>query len=198
MKYIANVVSSTKIEYPITFNVVDSIDKTIPELPTLVIDFKLMKEHFPDVSALNKKYNNLIYWTYSKKVDRQSYVLDTKNFIHTSYNIFKSKPKYFFVDLIQMKSASIKKLILKIKNTTKFYYYENNRMIYIYCDNFIFGIDKELLIYIGLNPLKIFNKIKKLSNGTLVKNDIIIKYKEELTDSLENNKYIPYFAILNE
>jgi hypothetical protein len=139
-----------------------------------------MKEHFPDVSALNKKYNNLIYWTYSKKVDRQSYVLDTKNFIHTSYNIFKSKPKYFFVDLIQMKLASIKKLILKIKNTTKFYYYENNRMIYIYCDNFIFGIDKELLIYIGLDPVKIFNKIKKLSNGTLVKNDIITLPIEDL------------------
>jgi hypothetical protein len=53
-------------------------------------------------------------------------------------------------------------------------------------------------VYLGLNPVKIFNKIKKLTNGTLVKNDIIIKYKEELTDSLENNKYIPYFAILNE
>ena len=198
MKYIANVVSTTKIEYPNTFNVVDSLDKTIPELPTLIIDFKLMKQHFPDVSALNKKYNNLIYWTYSKKVDRQSYVLDTKNFIHTSYNIFKSKPKYFFVDLIQMRLSSIKKLILKIKNTNKFYYYENNRMIYIYCDNFIFGIDKELLNFMGLNPLKLFNKIKTLPNGTLVKNDIIIKYKEELTDSLENNKYIPYFAILNE
>jgi hypothetical protein len=198
MTYIANVVSTTKIEYPKTFNVVDSIDKTIPELPTLIIDFKLMKQHYPDVSALNKKYNNLIYWTYSKKVDRQSYVLDTKNFIHTSYNIFKSKPRYFFVDLIQMKLSSIKKLINKIKLSEKFYYYENKRMIYIYCENFIFGIDKDLLNYININPIKLYNKIKDLNNGTLVKDDIIIKYKEELMDSLENNKYIPYFAILNE
>jgi hypothetical protein len=72
-------------------------------------------------------------------------------------------------------------------------------MIYLYFDNFIFGIDLDTIDFIGLNVEKFLLKIKNKSKVFLEKNMIFIEYKTRI-ENLDNQvKYIPYlYSIENE
>jgi hypothetical protein len=72
-------------------------------------------------------------------------------------------------------------------------------MIYIHFDTFIFGIDLELIEFIGLDVDKFLSKIKNKSKVFLEKNTIFIEYKTRI-ENLDNQvKYIPYlYSIENE
>ena len=72
-------------------------------------------------------------------------------------------------------------------------------MIYIYSDNFIFGVDLKLLEYIGLNTEKIKSKIISLSPVFLEHSDIFIEYKNIIEEFDNQIRFIPYlYSIKHE
>lgn len=74
-----------------------------------------------------------------------------------------------------------------------------NDMIYIYGDNFIFGVDLKLMKYIGLNIDKIKTKIKDKSVVFLDNNEILIEYKNYIEELGLQVKYLPFlYYIRNE
>lgn len=188
---IANIVTTSNISLPEQFNIVSSIDDTIDDIPTLIVGYDLTKKLFKDFDILNRQITPNIYWTVKKTEDRDKYQDDLNWFQHKIYNQLISNVNYIIVDPIQQNKKTIKKIINKIYSLNHIISYEKYNMIYIYSDNLIFGIDLNLLKFIGLNTNKIRQKIKKISDTYLIGNEIISYYKQYIEYLNNNVKYIP-------
>jgi hypothetical protein len=72
-------------------------------------------------------------------------------------------------------------------------------MLYVYSDNYIFGIDLKLLKYMGLNVDKIKYKIIKLSSVFLSYSTIFIEYKNIIEDLENQVRFLPFlYSVRNE
>lgn len=188
---IANIVSTSNISLPEQFNIVSSIDDIIDNLPTLIVGYDLTKKLFKDFDILNREIKPNLYWTVKKTEDRDKFQDDLNWFQHKLYNELITNVKYIIIDPIQQNKKTIKKIINKIYSLNNIISYEKHNMIYIYSDNLIFGIDLNLLKFIGLNTNKIKQKIKKISDTYLIGNEIISYYKQYIEYLNNNVKYIP-------
>ncbi len=194
---IANIVTDTKLTLTNQFNVVNSMDEIIHGIPTLIIGFKLVNHLYPNFDILNIEVEKNIYWTFKKNEKRDKYNDDLNWFIEKVYNDLTKNCNYIFVDLIQLKNVSLIKIFKKIKSINKIISYIDNDMVYISGENLIFGVDLNLVEYVGLDRNKIINKIKNISNVFLCNNEIIIEYKRYYDELGLPIKYIPYLYSIN-
>ena len=97
MQKLGNIVTTAKKNnYSEIFNVVNSIDKCITDLPILVVGWKLMTSLFPDANILNKEYNG-VKWTFTKTERRCEYEEDIIEFSVSPGNpTITSMPKNTF------------------------------------------------------------------------------------------------------
>ena len=72
-------------------------------------------------------------------------------------------------------------------------------MIYINVDNLIYGIDLNVIDYIGKDRNQLINYLKNNISVLFINNEILIEYKDYM-DKLNNKlKYIPYiYSVENE
>jgi hypothetical protein len=189
---LANIVTTTNVDVPNHFNVVKSMDDIIQGIPTLIIGWDYIKKNYPDYNILDRRIGNDIYWTFKKTEKRDLHEEDIYNFIQKIYSDITKKINYVFIDPIINKRKVIKKILKKINTLNDIISYEHDNMIYIYGENVIFGVDLNLIDFIGLNTDRIISKIKSKSKYFLTKNNIFIEYKNKV-EHLDNQvKYIPY------
>lgn len=189
---LANILTATNVDVPNHFNVVKSMDDIIQGIPTLIIGWDYIKKHYPDYDILDRRIGNDIYWTFKKTEKRDLHEEDIYNFIQKTYTDITNKINYVFIDPIINKRKVIKKILKKINSIEQLISYEHDNMIYIYGENVIFGVDLNLIDFIGLNTDRIISKIKSKSKYFLTKNNIFIEYKNKV-EHLDNQvKYIPY------
>ena len=96
---IANIVSKTKKNVSQDFNVVDSMDKIIHGIPTLIIGFKYVCDLYPDFDVLEKKVVDNIYWTCQKNEKRDKFEEDLEWFINKVYSELTADISYIFVGI---------------------------------------------------------------------------------------------------
>jgi hypothetical protein len=198
MKF-ANIVSTTQINVPQDFNVVQSMDEIIHGLPTLIIGFDLTDKLFPNYDVGNIKVTDNVYWTTKKTESRDKHNLELEWFKHFAYHELIKDINYIFVDPIQYKKKSLLKILKKIYTIPNKISYQHNDMIYIYSDKFIFGVDLKLIKYIGLDISKIKQKIINISSVFLEDADIFIEYKYIIDDMENQVRFLPYlYSIKNE
>jgi hypothetical protein len=198
MKF-ANIVSTTQINVPQDFNVVQSMDEIIHGLPTLIIGFDLTDKLFPNYDVGNIKVTDNVYWTTKKTESRDKHNIELEWFKHFAYHELIKDINYIFVDPIQYKKKSLLKILKKIYTIPNKISYKHNDMIYVYSDKFIFGIDLKLLKYIGLDVSKIKEKIIRISSVFLEGADIFIEYKYIIDDMENQVRFLPYlYSIKNE
>jgi hypothetical protein len=179
--HIANIVTNSNITVDKYFNISNSLDNIIQDLPTLIIGWDIVKTINPDVDFIDKKLSDNIFWTFKKSERRDIYQEDLYNFI-----------TYSFIDLITLTDSEIKESFNNIKKCKKSATYQYNDMIYVYCDNTIYGIDLKLVKYLDYDVKKTIEKIKKNSFVFLSGDQILIEYKD-IIESLDNEvKYVPY------
>ena len=197
---IANIVCQTKMDLGKEFVIVKSMDEIINhDLPTLVIGYTMVKELFgPELDLMDRKSDG-IHWTFAKNEMRDYYNQDLDNFIQYAY--FKSVDglDYLYVDPISMKYGSIRKIVKKIhsiENIVSFLF--NDRILYVYGDNLVFGIDLKIIKFIGLDRDKLQNKIENISKVFLEGEEILIEYKNYMERLDQQAKYIPFlYSISN-
>ena len=195
---VANIVSATKINVSDEFNVVTSLDKTIQGLPTLIVGFDVVNKKFPDFNVLKREFAPNLFWTVKRTEKRDKFEEDLTWFIGYSYLNLIEDLKYVFVDPIQYNYKSMKKIIAKIKSIEDLVTYYNGRMLYLFGDNIIFGIDIKLMKFVGLNTDKIISKIKHKSSVFLEGDKILIEYKKNVEALGNQVRYIPFlFTIRN-
>ena len=195
---LANIVTTNKLQVSDDFNVVKSEKDTISGLPTLLIGYDYVVKHYPDFDIRDRKIKENTYWCFKRNEKRDNYEEILNWFIKKTYEDLTKNTVYISVDPIQYKPKTLVKIIRKIYSLNKPVTYKHGKMVYIYSENFIFGVDLKLAEFIGLNPNKILLKIKHLSDVFLTENEIIIEYKN-IIEILDNKvRYLPYlYSIKN-
>ncbi len=199
MKKIANIVSDNTINVSEIFNVVKTMDEIQHGLPTLIVGLDLADKYYPDFDITDICLAPNVYWTFKKTQKRDKHTEDLNFFINKVYTSMLKGVTYYFVDLIQNQSKTLKRVIKKIREFKHITTYINGEMIYIYSDNLIFGIDLKLARYIGMDVDKLITKIKSISTVFLTDDEILIEYKKNLEEMEFQARYIPYLvSIINE
>lgn len=199
MRKIANIVSDNTIDVSEIFNVVKTMDEIQHGLPTLIVGLDLADKLYPDFDITDICLAPNVYWTFKKTQKRDKYAEDLNFFVNKVYYGLLKGVTYYFVDLIQNKTKTLKRIIQKIREFKHVTTYIHNDMIYIYSNNLIFGIDLKLARYIGMDVDKLIIKIKSISNVFLTYDEILIEYKKNLEEMDLQARYIPYLvSIINE
>ena len=198
---IANIISSKKLNVGPEFNVVENIDEIVfKDLPTLIIGYEDICDIYGEenINVLKRNINKNVFWTYKRTTKRVLYDTDLESFIRYSYKKYMSKLNYVDLDLIQFSNRKILRIVKKLLTLNNVISYESkNSVIYIYSDNIIFGIDLNLINYIGFNIDKVRKKIKDKSVVFLEGDGILIEYKNYL-ERLDNDiKLIPVLYSIN-
>lgn len=196
---IANIVSTNNLNVSDDFNVVKSMEEIIHGLPTLIIGFDYVNKHYPYFDILNNEVEPNLYWTFKKTEKRDKHEEDLIWFENKIYTDLTNKINYFFIDPIQYGYNSLFRIIKKLYSIEKPISFINNKMVYIYGDGFIFGVDLELLDFIGFDSNKIKNKIKTKSIVFLEDSEIFIEYKNYIEELGLQVKFLPFlYFIRNE
>ena len=197
--FIGNIVTKSIIKSHDKFNVVDSLDKIIESLPTLIIGWEIVKEINPDADFCNRKLSDNINWTFTLNEKRNLYEEDLYYFIEECHNKLISKITYKYIDFVLTNDDDLADTFKNIKNSEKNIAFKFDNMIYIYSSNYLFGIDLNIISFVGRNTDKLINYLKTFINVFLEDSDILIEYKGYM-DMLNNQvKYIPYlYSIENE
>jgi hypothetical protein len=195
---IANIVSTSKVEAPEEFNVVQSVNEIIDGLPTLIVGYEIVDRLYPDFDIINISLGENKYWTFKRTEKRDKYESDLKWFISKVYADLTNQLIYVFVDPIQYRGKTLIKIIKKIYSLKDPIAFLNEEMLYVYGDGFIFGIDLKLLAFMGVDTSKIKTRIKAISSVFLSDVKILIEYKKNI-EALENKvRYLPYlYSIRN-
>ena len=67
---IGNIISSNELKVDENFNVVDSMDKAIDGLPTLIIGLDNVRKIETDLNFVDRKLSDNTYWTFNKQERR--------------------------------------------------------------------------------------------------------------------------------
>ncbi len=195
---IANIVSKNSISVPQDFNIVCSMDDIIHNLPTLIIGFDLTESLYPDFDILDRCIGENIYWTFKKTEKRDSFNQDLDWFITKMYTDLIKNVNYVFIDMIQYRKETLIKIVRKIYNLENIVTFIHNEIVYLYGDNIIFGLDLKLAKYMGMNVVKLKDKINQISTDFLDSEEILIEYKN-IVDILNGKiRIIPYlYSIRN-
>lgn len=195
---IANIITKNKIKVSDEINVVDSIDKIIDGIPTLIVGIDLTETIFPDFDVLNFEIEKNFYWTVKSTEKRDKYEEDLRLFLNKAVEIITEDVTYIFIDLIQFKKKKIRKIVTKILSLKKIVTYQKDTMLYLYGENIIFGIDLGLIAYFGGNIIKVKEKIKNKSYVFLNDDDILI-YEKTIKELGNNIRFTPFiYSIINE
>ena len=164
-------------------------------LPTLIIGWSIAKEY--DVKITNHHIGNNLWWTFSPKERRSIYLKDVSKFVGEAIKELVKNIKYTNIDPIIQDLRTLKSIISEIRGSRGISaYLFNERIIYIYADNKIYGIDLKVIDLIGFKRESIIKKIRDISEIYSDDYDVYERYKEYLDYIHDDPKYIPYFMYL--
>lgn len=195
---VANIVSTSIIKVSKEFNVVKAMDEIIHGLPTLIVGYDYVNKHYPDFDITNIQLDDNLYWTFKRTERRDKFEEDLEWFKTKVFTDLTCKVSYIFVDPLQQKTQTLWKIVRKIAKLKYKVTYIQEEMVYIYGENLIFGVDLNLLRYMGVNIDKTKAKIKEISDVFLDDNKILIEYKNNVGELGDQVRYIPFlFTVSN-
>lgn len=199
MEILGYIVTKNKIESVLPFIQVVSSFRLINEKskPILIIGLEEAKKHASSFSILNKKIDENVFWTFGKREKRNDYEKDIERFQEYVLNRALSNIKYYYFNVITNNFEKVKKLLKIIKNTDDKYFYCDKKMCYMYYNNYVMGVSMDMLDYMGIKRVRVYNFIKKNQKNKVFFNDFNLSYK--IKKIIDNKKYVtPYFLSLNE
>lgn len=190
--FVGNIVTHSNINVDKYFKVVNSLDDIIDGLPTLIVGWDIVKTINPNADFIDKKLSENIFWTFKKSERRDIFEDDFYNFTEYCYGLLIKDIEYNFIDLIQLNETELKNIFRFIKKCENVVGYLYNKMLYIFVEKTIYGIDLTLLKYMDYNTDDVLCKIKSYCSVFLDNKEILIEYKDVI-DMLNNEvKYIPF------
>lgn len=154
------------------------IDKT---LPTLIIGINKAKELISDFNILKREYSeNMIWWTLSKNEKRIDYDKNINDFYNFCITKILEKVEYRNIDIFGLSYSKIKRCLNYVKNDAfeKRYYVDNNKFVFLYDKNYVYGFSLNTAAFLGIDKRKIIsmidnnNKNKRIDNFYSIPNKI--------------------------
>ena len=174
-------------------SVVGETEEVDGNLPKLYIGYKNAKKHIPNFNIFMKKYPNNVFWTFSETEKREEFEIDVENFNNFIITDITKNIKYKYCNILLLSREEIKNIISVLNSKKRKYLYFENNMLYLWYKNEIIGISLLIAEYIGYNPNKIIEKIKRNKfNIFLTEEDNFVwKIKRETNC---DRYLIPFFA----
>lgn len=196
---LANIVSKDDIKVSNIFRVVKTVTEIDRSLPTLIVGFDLVCELYPDFDILEFMLEPNFYWTFKRTEKRDKFEEDITKFTKIVYFELTKDIKYIHIDFILFKPKQLKKIFRKILSSDKIISVKYKDNVFIYIENFIFGLDLSFLEYAKFDINKLLLKIKSKSLNFLQDESIFIKYKKEIKILDNKEYYLPFlYSIKNE
>jgi len=183
-------------------NYYNNIEEKNNNLPTLIIGWKLTKNIFGEenVTILNKKIKDNLFWTFSKKEKQIDYNEDVEKFINQLPEDFIKNIKFEHIDPLIIKLNSLDQLLYYIfkKEDKKINcYVASNNTIYFSKvnsktekNNKIFSINLNVIDFLGWDRYLLINEIKNNSQLFITE---INKNIEKVFKKIDNYYiYLPY------
>lgn len=193
MQLLGYIVSEKQIKGVKGFvKLVDDISKADLTKPTLIIGFDLAKKIAGDISVLDRKINDKLFWTFKKTERRTDFENDLSIFYNNIINNIINNIKYYYINILNLKYNKLKILYNIIYSGNKKYIYISNNMFYILYKNAVMGISLNLLEYCSVDVKKHLKRLYNNKNTVICTNssDCIKNVKSEIG----NKEYvIPYF-----
>lgn len=188
---IGNIISEEHIKVNNLFSISKSINDLNIEIPTLVIGIDNIEKLNIKFSYIDRKINETLFWTFSKKEKRTLFEEDLFYFLEYCYNNIKKSKEYVFIDLITNDKSYLIKIFDTINNSSNIVSYLHDDMLYILINDNILGFNTNQLKFMKKNINKFLTNIRKWSTIFLTKDEIYSKYKNKLNMFNDEVKYIP-------
>ena len=195
MKYIANIITKSKIDVGEYINVTKDITGVDLTIPTLIIGWENVKSIYPNVDILNKKISETVSWTYNNREKRQEYEPDLSKFVKNSFDKLDTTVKYSFFNVLTSPLSRNKCLLKYINSNISKVIYITEKHAYIYDGKQVIGISLSDLEYCGIKKEKIINVIKRNYSNKIIYDNTFLNYKIKRNIG-DNNKIIPFLYSL--
>lgn len=168
-------------------------------LPTLIIGKENAKKVFGDsLSFIDRSPNEMLSWTFMKTEHRQNFETDLENFNKRIISRIKADFNYTSFDLICASRFAVKKLIEYFNSSIPKYIYISDKQIYSYANygkRNVIGLSLDEIKYLGVNPEKIIERLKKSPNCFVIEDDSFLGYETRKYFS-NLSIYLPYLYFL--
>lgn len=196
MGYIANIVTKSKTDFGVYFNVTSDFSTIDITIPTLIVGWEEVKQLFPTQNILDTKISNTISWTFSKREKRYQYEKDVTNFISGIIKQLNENIKYRFFNFILASQDKRNSFITYVQSGGCSIYY-NSRFLYVYNikDSYTIGISLADLEYIGINTEEFISSLT-IGNNNIVCDNLKCVDSNSYNLIKDNTKIIPYLNYL--
>ena len=177
-KYTGNiVVNSQKYKVDDCFKKCLSMSEVDMALPILIIGLENARENILDFSILKREYNNgMLWWTLSKTEKRTDYDKNITDFYDFCISKIINDISFTNINIFDLKRSDIRKYLTIFKSdSTKYYYIDNNKYIFVYDkeDNgnskHIYGLSLNTAAFLGIDKNKIISSISKNPKNKQIK-----------------------------
>jgi hypothetical protein len=170
MKYIANILTDKPFIDNELYNVVDSKDKLIGGIPTLVVGWDYTKRLYGNASILDWSIDRNTYWTYGKREKRNRYDENIVNFRKLAMTKFIKSVKYKYYSIITISDDDKKYILGLLSKDSGSNIYLAHDMVYVLdnVENVVIGFSLKDIDYVGKDRKKIFSMIYKNKNNVII------------------------------
>lgn len=188
---IGNIVTNISIDIDDIFNIYsfDEINGVDHSIPTFYIGFIETRELFGKINPLERKLDDLHFWSFTKKENNKELNKDLFRFKIYCHKQYIEKYKYYYISP-SLSLTNIKKYIDLIRtNLSEITIVKGKKdMLYLNYNDFIFGINLDMLNYMNINTWNLLNKLRLNSKKYVDYNslDLNVKY---FCDILESDMY---------
>lgn len=193
MKYLGNIVTDSRINNLEYYNIVKSLEKIIPDIPTLIVGYhKTISVYGENFSILDWKLGNNLYWTYGRRERGDRFLEDIEKFKTLCLNYMIKTVDYRLFNVLLESVDRKKEFLSYIKDKKDKIVYIDDDMVYLYEDNkHVMGFSLRDIEYSGGNKKKILSiLLSDEKNKVLNSKDV---FNNEFNITLKNKPYIiPY------
>ena len=198
MKYIANIITKSRLDVGEYINVTKDITKVDLTIPTLIIGWAMVKEIYPNADILNKQISETVYWTYSNREKRQEYEPDMAKFIKNVFSRLETSIKYTFFNVLTNPLSRNKCLLKYINSPITKIVYITDKHIFIYDSKQVTGVSLSDLEFYGFERERIIDILKRNPYNRLVFSDSFLNFKIKRSIG-DNGKIVPFlYSIKND
>ena len=198
MKYIANIITKSRLDVGEYINVTRDITKVDLTIPTLIIGWAMVKEIYPNADILNKQISETVYWTYSNREKRREYEPDLAKFIKNAFSRLETSIKYTFFNVLTNPLSRNKCLLKYINSPITKIVYITDKHIFIYDSKQVTGVSLSDLEFYGFERERIIDILKRNSYNRLVFSDSFLNFKIKRSIG-DNGKIVPFlYSIKND
>ena len=170
MGYIGNIVTERRYKFDPIFKKCNGMEEIDPSIPTLIFGWTdNVKKNYPNQCILDKKINDMLFWSYSRLEKRDGYEQDVNLFYKYCVDKIKNELNYNFINLYRLSKEQIchtYRFMLSNDTVYKTIYVDNDNSLFIFYERDedkkkeVIGISLAELEYLGIKKDKVMSKLR--------------------------------------